>query len=140
MLFRSLGVNGFVDVRDVSKSMLALMQKNLWGERFIVSSENYSYQEIFNHIADAFQKPRPTIRVNGTLSELGWRAEAVRSFIMRKKPFITKETARNSQMKWFYSNEKIKNAIEIDFIPVSKSVADCAKVFLKSRVENSIKV
>ncbi|CAN5435539.1 NAD-dependent epimerase/dehydratase family protein [soil metagenome] len=130
MKYYSLGVNGFVDVRDVTASMTGLMAKNIFGERFIVSAENCSYREIFNYIADSFQKPRPTIKVNGTLSELGWRAEAIRSLLMNKQPFITKETARNSQHKWYYSNEKIKKELGIQFIPLSKSIADCAKIFI----------
>ena len=132
MKYYSDGVNGFVDVRDVSASMIALMEKNISGERFIVSSENCSYGQIFNFIAEGLHKPRPTIKVNGTLSELGWRAEAMRSFVMRDKPFITKETARNSQLKWLYSNEKIKKEIGINFIPVQQSVEDCCKIFLKN--------
>lgn len=131
MRFYSDGVNGFIDVRDVSACMRGLMEKNIFGERFIVSSENLSYGEIFNMIADSFQKPRPTIKVNGMLSELGWRAEALRCFITRKQPFITKETARNSQLKWFYSNEKIKKTLGINFIPVADAIADCAKIFVK---------
>lgn len=129
MKYYSEGVNGFVDVRDVSKSMLALMQKNIAGERFIVSSENCSYREIFNWIADSFHKPRPAIKVNKMLSEIGWRAEALRSSLIQKAPFITKETARNSQLKWYYSNEKIKESLGINFIPVQKSIEDCAGIF-----------
>ena len=138
MKFYSEGVNGFVDVRDVSTCMIGLMEKNIFGERFIVNSENLSYKQIFNMIADSFQKPRPAIKVNGTLSELGWRAEALRSFITRKQPFITKETARNSQLKWFYSNEKIKKALSINFIPVKQSIEDCAKVFSKYYSQRAI--
>ncbi|MEO8086451.1 MAG: NAD-dependent epimerase/dehydratase family protein [Bacteroidota bacterium] len=131
MKYYSLGVNGFVDVRDVTASMTGLMEKNIFGERFIVSSENCSYRDIFNYIADSFQKPRPSIKVNGTLSELGWRAEKLRSFFLNKQPFITKETARNSQRKWYYSSEKIKKELGIQFIPISKSIADCAKIFVR---------
>ncbi len=132
MKYYSDGVNGFVDVRDVSSSMISLMEKNISGERFIISSENCSYVQIFNFIADGLHKPRPTIKVKSTLSELGWRAEALRSLVMRDKPFITKETARNSQLQWFYSNEKIKKAIGINFIPVQQSIEDCAKIFLRN--------
>jgi len=132
MKYYSLGVNGFVDVRDVTAAMMGLMEKNIFGERFIVSSENCTYQEIFNYISDSFQKPRPTIKVNGTLSELGWRAEAIRSLFLNRQAFITKETARNSQHKWYYSNEKLKKALGMSFIPVRKSIADCAKIFLRS--------
>ena len=135
MKFYSEGVNGFVDVRDVTKCMIALMEKNIFGERFIISEDNYSYRAIFNWIADSFGKPRPTIKVNGTLSEIGWRAEFLRSIISNTLPFITRETARSSQRKWFYSNEKIKRVLGIEFIPIQQAIAHCAKVFLKQKAE-----
>jgi len=131
MKYYSLGVNGFVDVRDVTYSMRKLMDKNIYGERYIVSAENLTYQEIFNLIADSMKKSRPHIKVNGTLSELGWRAEAFRSFFLRRIPFITKETARNSQHKWFYSNEKISRVLGNFFTPLQKSVADTTELFLR---------
>lgn len=133
MNFYSEGVNGFVDVRDVSECIIALMDKNLFGERFIIIAENNSYHEIFDHIADSFNLPRPKHKVNGMLSEIGWRAEALRSAITGKKPFITKETARNSQYRWNYSNEKVKKALGKTFIPISQSIADCAAVFMREK-------
>jgi len=41
------GVNGYVDVRDLSKVMVRLMDRNIFGERFIVSAENLSYEQLF---------------------------------------------------------------------------------------------
>jgi dihydroflavonol-4-reductase len=133
MKFYSEGVNGFVDVRDVSACMTGLMDKKLFGERFIITSENCSYREVFNVIADCFHIPRPSIPVNGMLSEIGWRMEALRSLVLNKKPFITKETARNSQHRWYYSNEKIRRALGMTMIPVKKSIEDCADVFMREK-------
>jgi nucleoside-diphosphate-sugar epimerase len=131
MKYYSHGVNGFVDARDVTFAMRMLMKKNRFGERYIVSAENLTYQEVFNMIADSMQKSRPSINVNHFLSELGWRAEALRSFFLNRIPFITKETARNSQMRWFYSSEKIIKVLGNFFTPLQKSLADTSAVFLK---------
>jgi len=131
MKFYSLGVNGFVDARDVTFSMRKLMEKNISGERYIVSAENLTYQDIFNMIADSLHKSKPTIKVNGTLSEIGWRAEALRSFFLNRIPFITRETARNSQLHWFYSSKKIIKELGNFFTPLQKSVEDTSALFLK---------
>ena len=132
MKFYSEGVNGFVDVRDVSSCMIKLMEKEFFGERFILTANNWSYHQVFDCIADGLQKSRPTIPVGKVLSELGWRAEAVRSMFLSSTPFITKETARNSQYKWYYTNEKIKRTLGHQFIPLEKSIEDTAKIFLRS--------
>src|SRR5437762_4957754 len=74
--FFPTGSSGFVDVRDVTAIMIQLMKKNIHSERFILNSENVSYREVINLVADCFEKNRPVIRVGKLLSEIGWRVEA----------------------------------------------------------------
>ena len=52
------GISGFVDVRDVACAMILLMNSKISGQRFILSSENLSYKEIFSSIAKCFGKNR----------------------------------------------------------------------------------
>jgi nucleoside-diphosphate-sugar epimerase len=129
--FYTNGISGFVDVRDVTDCMIRLMEKKISGERFILSAENTTYREVISLAARAFGKPAPAIRVGPFLSEIGWRAEAVRTFFSRSRSIITKETARNGQRTWIYSNEKIKKELNFDFIPVRQSVDDTCRVFIE---------
>ena len=92
--FYSNGINGFIDVRDVSACMIQLMERSITGERYILSSENISYREVINYMADCFGKKRPTVRVGKVLTEIGWRMEAIRTLFTGKKSMITKETLR----------------------------------------------
>lgn len=102
------GVNGFVDVRDVMSVMIKLMERNVFGQRFIVSSENVSYQLIFSLMAKYFDKPAPFVNVPPILSHITWRMEGLRSFIMKTKPELTKEMATTASQKYFYSSDKIR--------------------------------
>ncbi len=136
--FYTLGVTGFVDVRDVSKAMIKLMQnKNSIGlnERFIISSENCTYKEILCMIADSLNKKRPFIYVNPLLSNLVWRLDAIKSILINKKPVITKEITKSANSKSYYSNEKIKKTIDIDFIPVKETIKQISSIFLKDYVK-----
>ena len=47
------GVTGYVGVQDVVSAMTRLMDSEISGERFIVSSGDYSYKEVFEMIASA---------------------------------------------------------------------------------------
>jgi nucleoside-diphosphate-sugar epimerase len=47
------GTTGYVDVRDLVRAMLLLMDSNITAERFIISGHNTSYQDVFNSIEDA---------------------------------------------------------------------------------------
>ena len=129
--FYPTGSSGFVDVRDVSKCMIMLMQGQVHSERFIINAENSSYREVMNLIADSFGKPRPAIRVGHLLREIGWRAEMIRKVFSKSKPMITRETARNGQCSWLYSNEKIKKTLGFEFISMKDSIERTSNIFLK---------
>jgi nucleoside-diphosphate-sugar epimerase len=122
------GASGFVDVRDVAKAMIHLMNSNITGERFIISGENLSYKEIFYLIAKYFGKNPPPRKVSPALAEIVWRAEALKSFFTGQKRLLTKETARTSQATVRYDNSKILNSLPgFNFTPIAETIAYTCK-------------
>ena len=103
------GTTGFVDVRDVVKAMIALMNSDISAQRFIISAQNRSYADVFNLIAKAFGKKPPHKKVTPVLAKIVWRLEAVKSFFTGKDPLITKETAATALAKVSFDNSKLKN-------------------------------
>jgi nucleoside-diphosphate-sugar epimerase len=102
------GSTGFVDVRDVAKAMIELMNSNISAERFIISAENKTYSEVFNLIAKAFDKKPPHKKVTTLLAKIIWRLEAIKSFFTGKEPLVTKETAATALAKVNFDNTKLK--------------------------------
>ncbi len=102
------GSSGFVDVRDVAKAMIELMNSDITAERFIISAENRSYADVFNMIANAFGKKRPYRQVTPALAKIVWRLEAIKSFFTGKDPLITKETAATALARVKFDNSKLK--------------------------------
>jgi nucleoside-diphosphate-sugar epimerase len=127
--FYSEGVNGFVDVRDVSRCMIELMNRDISNERFVISGDNKSYKEVLFTIADKLQVKRPSIKVNAMLAEVAWRTEMLKSFFTGSKPMVTKETARTALNRHYYSSEKIKKTLGIDFISLGASIKHWANFF-----------
>lgn len=107
----SNGVSGFVDVRDVARAMILLMNSEITAQRFILNAENLSYKEIFSLIAKCFGKKPPSKKVTPFLAEVVWRMEAVKSWFTGKKHLLTKETARTAQAKVNFDNKKILEAL-----------------------------
>jgi dihydroflavonol-4-reductase len=101
------GVSGFVDVRDVARAMILLMNSEITAERFILNGENLSYKEIFSSIAKCFDKKPPYKKVSPVLAELIWRFEEIKTRFTGKKHLLTKETAQRAQAKVFFDNSKI---------------------------------
>lgn len=112
------GVTGFVDVEDVVSAMVMLMNSEISGERFIVSGENTTYQNLFNLIANAFGKKQPHKKVTPFIAAVVWRLEKVKAFFTGKKPLVTKETAKTAQAKVYFDNSKL-----LKFLPSFKYTA-----------------
>jgi nucleoside-diphosphate-sugar epimerase len=122
------GTTGFVDVRDVAKAMIDLMESEISGERFIVSAENATYRTLFNMIADGFKKKRPSKKVTPFLAAVVWRMQALLSKLTGKSPLVTKETAATSLANVEFDNSKLLKFLpSFKYRPLGETVADtCA--------------
>ncbi|MEO6882933.1 MAG: NAD-dependent epimerase/dehydratase family protein [Bacteroidia bacterium] len=129
--FYTSGSAGFIDVRDLSNSMIRLMESEITKERFIISAENCSYKTIFEMICKELGKKEPKLKAIPFLTEIAWRAEALKSKITGKQGALTKEIARASQEKNYFSNAKIKKALNYEFLPLQQSVKDICAIFLQ---------
>lgn len=127
--YYSEGVTGFVDVRDVANIMIQLMESNIQHQRFIVCAENLKYSDVFNQIHDAFGKKRPYIKASHFLAEIVWRLEKIKSKLTGTNPLITKETVDAAFQKVAFSNKKVKQTLNYNFIPISESISTICKIF-----------
>ncbi len=117
------GVSGFVDVKDVVKAMILLMESEISSERFILSADNVPYKEIFTEIAINFGKKPPHKKVTPFLSTIAWRIEAIKGKFSGKEPLLTKETAKTAQVKVYFDNSKLKLAFpNFQYTPVKESI------------------
>ena len=118
------GTNAFVDARDVSACMLALMEKGASGERYLLVGENADYKRLFGLMAAAFGHPAPRFEAKPWMLGLAWRAERLRGWLTGASPLVTKATARTSVGHRAYSNEKVKQLIGYRFRALEESVAN----------------
>ena len=130
MPFYSTGTNGFVDVRDVAKAIIELMDKNSFGKRFILNSENWPLRKSFAEMAKNLESKQPHIALSKKLSAIYWRLEWVKSFIFGWQPTVTKETVHTAFSNTRFSNQKIKDTIGFEFIPVEKSIEEFSQFYL----------
>lgn len=129
--FYTTGSAGFVDVEDVAKCMIALMNSNIHNERFIISAENHNYKDLTAEIALNFGIEPPATLAKPWMMELAWRAAALAAIITRSAPSIDKVAAKAASITKNFDNSKIKAAIGIQFKPLSKSIKEvCAALKL----------
>ena len=127
--FYTTGINGFVDVKDVTRAMIMLMKNNKFGQRYCLNGVLISYKELFTLMANNFNVKVPYIKVGKTLSEIAWRIFWLFGKIQGKKPLITKETARTATRKYSYSSEKIMRELNFTFTPIEESIKEICSIY-----------
>lgn len=122
------GINGFVDVKDVARAAVLLMESGISNERFIVNGENWSFKQLFDTMADAFGKKRPAKEATPLLSAIAWRMEKLKSLFTGKEPLLTRETARIANTSTYFNNSKIRKALPgFSFTPLTDCIREaCA--------------
>ena len=122
------GISGFVDVRDVAKVMILLMDSGITNQRFILNAENIPYKNVFSEIARSFGKKPPYKKVTPFLAELVWRLEALKTRFTGREHLLNKETACTALAKVYFDNTKIKKSLPgFSFRPITQTINDtCA--------------
>ena len=118
------GSCGLVDVEDVAKSMIQLMNSKLSGRRYLINAENYTYQDLFTQIAHGFGLKAPTTALKPWMLKAGYIASKIASVFTGEKPDLSTDTIRIAFKKPNYSNAKIKKALNIEFKPVKQSITE----------------
>ena len=134
MKFYTKGVTGFVDVKDVVKAMILLMDESNFdsakNQRFLLNSENLSYKNVFCQIADALGKPRPKYYASNSVLKLVWRILKITGWITGKSPSITRDVAANSNTVNNFDGSKISRIYNFEYLPIAESIQQTA-LFLK---------
>jgi dihydroflavonol-4-reductase len=125
--FYTRGATGIVDVADVAKSMIALMNGRETAERFTLSSENYHYKQFFAEIAAGYGVKAPAKEAKPWMLGIAWRAAKLASLFTGKPAALTSDAARSSLNESLYSNEKIKKTIGIEFKPLKQSIEEICR-------------
>jgi nucleoside-diphosphate-sugar epimerase len=122
------GITGVIDVKDVARAMILLMNSEINKQRFILNAENISYKEIFIGIANCFRKRPPHKKVTPFIASLVWRWEAIKSMFTGKDALVTKETARTALARVYFDNSKFLKAIPgFQFTTINETIKNtCA--------------
>lgn len=120
------GGTGFVDVKDAAKIMILLMNSDIVNDRFILNSENISYKDLFAKTAEIFGLPIPEKEAKPWMLNIAWRLTALKNWLTNSKGGLNKATADNASKMSTFSNEKIKLALNYNFIPLQESITKIA--------------
>jgi dihydroflavonol-4-reductase len=120
--FYSPGANAFVDVRDVVKAMIHLMNSDVRNERFLCTGHNLPFRTLFNLIAKQLGKKPPRYPVSPVLMGFAWRISAVVSALTFRSPAITRSSAQSAFNEKQYDSSKLMRTLDFQFTPIEESV------------------
>lgn len=125
------GKSAYVDVRDVASIAIKLMDENIFGERFILISENKSYEEVGNYIRKKLNLSPLKLISDGLLNRLSFLS--IFRFLFPKLSLLGKSSIKMLTSKTHVSNKKIKEKFNIDFIPINDSLDFHIKNYLNEK-------
>lgn len=132
------GSNGFVDVRDVAKMAIALLESEITEQRIICSSENLFYLDFFGQIAKYLNKKPPKYKINKNLSKpIGFLLN-IANFFTAGNTNLSSNSLNSSVLQSKYNNTKSKKLLNYSYIPLTQTIEETSRLFLNSK-ENSNK-
>lgn len=123
------GSSAYVDVWDVCNVMNQLMKSDIKNERFIVISENLSFNEFQKKVAEVLKVEPAKKEASPFMLELGWRLDWLSHKLFRKRRKLSKQLAKSIRTKTKYDNSKIKYALQFEFSSIDKSIKRVAEYF-----------
>jgi nucleoside-diphosphate-sugar epimerase len=131
------GVNGFVDVEDAARAILALLENDVTGQRFILNGDNWSFRRLFDTMADNFGRKRPSREATPLLAGIAWRMAALKSTFTGRPSILTRESARVAKSSTFFDNGKILQQLPgFRFTPLEETIREACKAYLNPRQDS----
>jgi nucleoside-diphosphate-sugar epimerase len=125
------GINGFVDVEDVARATVSLMETAITEQRYIVNGDNWTFQHLFNRIAQGFHVSPPTKEATPRLAAIAWRLEKIKTLFSRRSPLLTRYSTRVALSETIFDNRKILQALPgFSFTPLEKTIENACKNYL----------
>lgn len=115
------GGASYVDVRDVAKASIELMDNNVFNERFILISENKRYAEVASYVRQKMGLSSPKIIPSAVLT-VGRVLNFVFGWLFSPLRMVDKVNTESVTSMSNVSNDKIVKTLGFKFIPVNESI------------------
>lgn len=128
--FYTNGSCGTIDAKDVASCMIQLVEKKQFNKRFVLTENNYSFKELFSMLHKQLGKKEPSIEAGKWILKLAQYADGIRAMITGTEQILTKETVIAALEKSTFNNQRIKEAIQYQFVPLSETTKFVCQAYL----------
>ncbi len=130
--FSMSGNAAYVDVRDVAEIAVELMEQNIFDERFVLVSENKKYREVADYIRGKLGL-KPSKVLAKSVLQMGYFSNLFFGWLFPKLRMMNKVNLDSVTSEKFVSNQKIRERLNFEFIPVEESIDFHIKNYIKDK-------
>jgi dihydroflavonol-4-reductase len=130
------GSSNYVDVRDVANIAIALMERNIFGERFLIISENKKLVEVANLIRQKLGKSQAKVLPKWILN-VGYVLNLLLGWLIPPLRLLNRINIQAVTSHHLLSNNKIKERLDYQFIPITESIDFHLKNYIKDHQKSS---
>lgn len=131
--FFPMGGTSLIDVRDVARIAIQLMESDIRGERFVATQSFWTYKDLLNEIAKALEAKPPSIAAKPWLTNILWRLEEFRAQLTGGKPTVTRHIARGMQSAYRFKTDKLRKILNPNLIPIEQTIRETASCYSATR-------
>lgn len=130
------GSSNYVDVRDVANIAISLMERNIFGERFLIISENKKLVEVANLIRQKLGKSQAKVLPKWILN-VGYVLNLLLGWLIPPLRLLNRINIQAVTSHHILSNNKIKERLDYQFIPITESIDFHLKNYIKDHQKSS---
>lgn len=131
------GSTGIVDVRDVAKAILLVMERDQKSDRFLLNGANISYRELFTQMTAALGVPPPRKSLPKWGALLLAQIEKIRTLFTGGTPLLTRETVQATYQNYVYDSRHSEEQLGMTYRDAETTIEETAALFKATKEEGS---
>ena len=129
--FYAPGSCGVIDVNDLTKIMILLMDKKITNERFIINAEHISYKKLMTIIATELNKTKPSIQLSPIIIKILIYIDIIWNKVRGTKIELSLDAVKYTTNHFMLNSSKIDKIISHNYVKISESIKKCVKLYAK---------
>lgn len=129
--YYSSGSNGFVAIEDVANLLVKLIDHTKINQRFIASSANLSFQELFTQIAKGIGKNPPVKKAKKWQGKIVQVFDSLKTSLNGSNPVLTKESLSAAFGNKCFDNSKSIQHLDFNYTSIESAIQETASIFLR---------
>ena len=127
------GTAGFVDVRDVARAVLTVLDRNVDRDRFLLSAGDMAWKTFFALVAESVGVPGPSLGLSRWQSALLWPLSGLAARLTGRPASLTRANHRVAQSAYRYDGTAYSIATGQDYRPLDVTIKETGQAYRMSK-------